>query len=151
MDDSKSSADDGEINAGCGIKSRVTMKDAIAFMDSVKTVLGAKSDGFVNLFKDYTAKRIDAKQVISGAIPLLKGHGELVAGFNLFLPQAHEISVPLEDDAFAREMEPFLEDALKFIKIVKEQLNAEQFAYFLNLLHEHQNMRKSFEDLYSEV
>ncbi|XP_022885239.1 uncharacterized protein LOC111401642 isoform X1 [Olea europaea var. sylvestris] len=74
MDDSKSSADDGEINAGCGIKSSVTMKDAIAFMYSGKTVLGAKSDGFVNLFKDYAAKRIDARQVISGAILLLKGH-----------------------------------------------------------------------------
>lgn len=68
--------------------------------------------------------RIDARQVISGAIPLLKEHGELVAGFNLFLPQAHEISVPLEDDAFAREMEPFLEDALKFIKDVKVNLKA---------------------------
>ncbi|XP_022885243.1 paired amphipathic helix protein pst1-like isoform X3 [Olea europaea var. sylvestris] len=48
-------------------------------------------------------------------------------------------------------MEPFLEDALKFIKNVKEQLNAEQLAYFLNLQHEHQHMRKSFEDLYSEI
>lgn len=62
---------------------------------------------------------IDARQVISGAILLLKGHRDLVAGFNLFLPRAHEISVPLEDDAFAGEMEPFLEDALKFIKNAK--------------------------------
>lgn len=140
-----------EFNAGCEIKSRVTMKDAIAFMDTVKTVLGAKSVGFINLFKDYKAKRINAKQVISGARSFLKGHRELIAGFNLFLPRAHEISVPLEDDAFAREMEPFLEDALKFIKKVEKQLNAEQLAYFLNLLHEHQNMRKSLEDLCLEI
>ncbi|CAI9757466.1 unnamed protein product [Fraxinus pennsylvanica] len=101
--------------------------------------------------KGYKNARINAKQVISLARHFLKGQRELIAGFNLFLPRGYEISDPLEDDAFVREMEPHLEDAHKFINNVKEQLNAEDYAYFLKLLREHGDTRNSIEDLCSEI
>ncbi|KAL2651318.1 hypothetical protein R1flu_019446 [Riccia fluitans] len=74
-----------------------TADDAHAYLKAVKDKFKYnkidKYNEFLEVMKDFKAKRTDTAGVIIRVKNLLKGHRQLILGFNTFLPKGHEITI----------------------------------------------------------
>ncbi|XP_058774313.1 paired amphipathic helix protein Sin3-like 1 [Vicia villosa] len=83
---------------------------AMVFVAKAKSMLTTeKYSEFLTLLYNYQrARRIDIGVFKQGVFELFKEHKDLISRFNMFLPQGHKFSLPLDDDdddAFAVEDE----------------------------------------------
>jgi len=88
---------------------------ALAYVRAVKVEFqdeSEKYDEFLHVMKEFKARRIDTSGVLSRMKELLKGHTNLILGFNYFLPEGCEISTDDDDD----ERESYKE----FLKVMRD-------------------------------
>lgn len=68
----------------------------------------------------FFVSRIDIANVITRVKELLKGHRDLILGFNAFLPKEYVITLPSEDEATPPKKSPVrFGDAIDFINKIK--------------------------------
>ncbi|RYR65000.1 hypothetical protein Ahy_A03g011002 [Arachis hypogaea] len=80
---------------------RVTQDDAVNYLKAVKEAFHDKPEkyaDFLEVMKDFRARRTDTDGVIARVKEIFKGHRNLIVGFNNFLPKEHEIALPWEDE-----------------------------------------------------
>ncbi|KAG7598157.1 Paired amphipathic helix [Arabidopsis suecica] len=81
--------------AGEGSKSKATIDDAYAYLRTVKSTFrndGDKYEDFIAIMNNFKARKIDRNACIEEVKDLLKGHRDLISGFNAFLPKCLEIA-----------------------------------------------------------
>ncbi|AEE30796.1 putative transcription regulator Others family [Arabidopsis thaliana] len=81
--------------AGEGSKPKATVDDAYAYIRTVKSTFHNdpdKYDDFMAIMKNFKARKIDRNTCIEEVKELLKGHRDLISGFNAFLPKCLEIA-----------------------------------------------------------
>ncbi|XP_062014810.1 paired amphipathic helix protein Sin3-like 3 [Rosa rugosa] len=67
-------------------------KRSLEFIDSLRNFPWFKE--YQNLMKDYKNKEIDLAILVEKMVELFKGRPELIAGFNKFLPETYQITIP---------------------------------------------------------
>ncbi|CAH2033789.1 unnamed protein product [Thlaspi arvense] len=81
-----------DIMSGEGSKPKATKDDAYAYLRDVKDRFdGKKYNEFFKVMNDYKSQSIDRKGCIKRVEKLLKGHKDLISGFNVFLPKSLEL------------------------------------------------------------
>ncbi|RZB98979.1 Paired amphipathic helix protein Sin3-like 1 [Glycine soja] len=73
---------------------KITIMDALQYMKEVQSAFydnREKFDKFMDVMKDYKFHRIDVGIVVEKMEAILKDHGDLILGFNKFLPKGYEI------------------------------------------------------------
>ncbi|KAF8301394.1 hypothetical protein DL93DRAFT_2090785 [Clavulina sp. PMI_390] len=73
---------------------KLTVKDALSYLDLVKTTFAEQPDvynQFLDIMKDFRNQNLDTPQVISGVSDLFSSHPTLIKGFNTFLPPGYHI------------------------------------------------------------
>ncbi|EOA37768.1 hypothetical protein CARUB_v10012626mg [Capsella rubella] len=81
--------------AGEGSKPMATKDDAYAYLRTVKNKFHNerdKYDDFVAIMNKFKARKLDRNACIEEVKDLLKGHRDLISGFNVFLPKCLEIA-----------------------------------------------------------
>eukprot|EP00241_Pyramimonas_parkeae_P007923 CAMPEP_0114262526 /NCGR_PEP_ID=MMETSP0058-20121206/21865_1 /TAXON_ID=36894 /ORGANISM="Pyramimonas parkeae, CCMP726" /LENGTH=146 /DNA_ID=CAMNT_0001378429 /DNA_START=232 /DNA_END=669 /DNA_ORIENTATION=+ len=76
----------------------LTTTDALSYLREVKDHFKTNKavyDVFLDIMKEFKARRIDTADVIRRVKELFKGHDNLILGFNTFVPKGYEIK--LED------------------------------------------------------
>ncbi|TKY58568.1 Paired amphipathic helix protein Sin3 3 [Spatholobus suberectus] len=154
-----------------GGKQTPSMDDALAYVKRVKDTLQdekEKYEIFLDVLKDFKARRINAGSVTARVKALFKGHRDLLVGFNFFLPKEYEIILPLEDEQppqkvpvelvkdknFAGkiklgsttsggEQTPFINDAIAYVNAVKDTFQDEKEKYenFLYVMKDYLDRR----------
>ncbi|KAF9620824.1 hypothetical protein IFM89_014761 [Coptis chinensis] len=84
-----------------GGQRKLTTHDALRYLKDVKDTLHNKRqeyDDFLDVMKDFKSQRINTADVIAKIKVLFRGHQNLILGFNTFLPNGYEITLPLEGD-----------------------------------------------------
>ncbi|XP_016672857.2 paired amphipathic helix protein Sin3-like 2 isoform X1 [Gossypium hirsutum] len=92
----------GEGEGGGGSMSQtLAMNEALTYLMEVKEIFQdqkGKYDMFLEVMKDFVARRTDTAGVIARVKELFKGHNNLIYGFNTFLPKGYGITLD-EDEA----------------------------------------------------
>ncbi|CAH2033790.1 unnamed protein product [Thlaspi arvense] len=81
--------------SGEGSKPYATKDDAYAYLRAVKDKFpndGKKYNDFLIIMNNFKAGRIDRNGCIEEVKELFKGQGDLISGFNIFLPRCLEIA-----------------------------------------------------------
>ncbi|KAF8102259.1 hypothetical protein N665_0199s0034 [Sinapis alba] len=104
---------------------------------------------FLKVLNDYHSDRIGPRDVRSKVIELLKGHQDLLLGFNRFLPECYKIT--LENDQTLPK-KPEVSDALDFVRKIKARLQDDgAYMSFIIILKMHMDGKKSVSEVYHEV
>jgi paired amphipathic helix protein Sin3a len=77
-----------------GSSSNPLYDEAKKYLKEVKYAFRNKKHiymSFLRLFKDFRCQRIDLENVKVEVARMFRDHGELISGFNYFLPEGHEI------------------------------------------------------------
>ncbi|XP_010477746.1 PREDICTED: paired amphipathic helix protein Sin3-like 4 [Camelina sativa] len=80
---------------GEGSKPKATIDDAYAYLSAVKNTFHDerdKYDDFIAIMTKFKARKLDRNACIEEVKELLKGHRDLISGFNVFLPKCLEIA-----------------------------------------------------------
>lgn len=125
--------------------------NALNYLYSVKVAFGATSEDyldFMELMKDFKAKRITIPIVTSRVKILFAEHQELLEGFNQFLPAEHKIYVPL-----SRKSDFTFEEAMSYVNRVKAASPQDKglYASFLKLLSAYRNANMSITELVGKM
>ncbi|MBA0739399.1 hypothetical protein Gogos_012677, partial [Gossypium gossypioides] len=111
--------------------SKLTKKYAETYLKEVRELFEDKKyeyDMFLEVMKDFMC-------VMGRVKELLKGHNNLIQGFNLFLPKGYEISVD-EEKASPEEKISEFDEAFDFITLIKER-DEHVYTSFLDLVNKH--------------
>ncbi|EFH49961.1 hypothetical protein ARALYDRAFT_350640 [Arabidopsis lyrata subsp. lyrata] len=79
---------------------RLSTDDALTYLMEVKRTFQDqrdKYDMFLEVMNDFKEQRIHTSGLIARVKELLKGHNNLILGFNTFLPKGYEITLDNED------------------------------------------------------
>ncbi|KAI3887198.1 hypothetical protein MKX03_022606 [Papaver bracteatum] len=96
-----------------------------------------KYDEFIQVLKDFKAKKMDIRDVKSRVIDLLKGHADdLILGFNTFLPTGDGITLDLVMDDLPRIS---MESIINFVIKVKTNCEDHVYTSFLGILNMHRS------------
>ncbi|TYI63576.1 hypothetical protein E1A91_D09G028200v1 [Gossypium mustelinum] len=118
--------------------SKLTKKYAETYLKEVREMFEDKKykyDMFLEVMKDFSTQRADIVCVMGRVKELLKGHSNLIQGFNLFLPKGYEISVD-EEKASPEEKISEFDEAFDFITLIKER-DEHVYTSFLDLVNKH--------------
>lgn len=132
----------------------LTTNDALVYLREVKQRFNHRKDvydAFLDVMKDFKAQRIDIATVIRNVKDLLKGHNDLILGFNTFLPKGSEITLANE----RRETRPAVEldQAITYINRIKARFAHDERVYknFLEILCCFRQGRMDIHRVYREV
>ncbi|EFH69604.1 predicted protein [Arabidopsis lyrata subsp. lyrata] len=81
--------------AGEGSKPKATIDDAYAYLRTVKSTFHNdrdKYEDFIVIMNNFKARNFTRNACIEEVKDLLKGHRDLISGFNAFLPKCLEIA-----------------------------------------------------------
>ncbi|CAL9216143.1 unnamed protein product [Arabidopsis halleri] len=84
----------GSKHVGEGSKPKANIDDAYAYLRAVRVRFHNDKPlfhDFVTVMNNFKARRIDRNGCIKEVEQLLKGHRDLISGFNAFLPKCLEI------------------------------------------------------------
>ncbi|GBM07312.1 Paired amphipathic helix protein Sin3a [Araneus ventricosus] len=73
---------------------RINMEDALSYLDQVKYKLGNQPqvyNDFLHIMQEFKSQSIDMRAALQRVSYLFRGHPELIAGFNTFLPPGYGI------------------------------------------------------------
>ncbi|KAG4924324.1 hypothetical protein JHK87_049864 [Glycine soja] len=130
---------------GRGAKKQRPMADsALAYLSTVKDAFKddrEKFDKFLELMKNFTADRFNLVSGIEEVKELLKGHRDLIFGFNVFLPKGFEIKLPLEDEQPPQKKLDVFVEAKKFMYKIETRFHGQDNVYkaFLAILKMHKD------------
>ncbi|KAK8710215.1 hypothetical protein V6N13_145550 [Hibiscus sabdariffa] len=129
---------------------RLTTSDALTYLKEVKEEFQdqkEKYDMFLEVMKDFKARRTDTVGVMARVKELFKGHNNLIYGFNTFLSDGYAITfdddnspprrtVKYEDAISEMFQRLTTSDALTYLKEVKEvfQDQKEKYDMFLEVM-----------------
>ena len=85
------------LNANQPQVTRLRPQDAMMYLNEVRIQLKDQPelyDDFLDIMRDIKLKQIDVSVVINRVSSLFKGNRRLILGFNIFLPDDHQIEVP---------------------------------------------------------
>ncbi|GMH41270.1 hypothetical protein BSKO_09180 [Bryopsis sp. KO-2023] len=135
-------------------RNALTTNDALVYLREVKQRFHNRKDvydSFLDVMKDFKAQRIDIATVIKKVKELLKGHNDLILGFNTFLPKGSEITLSPE----RREAKPAVEldQAITYINKIKARFANDERVYknFLEILCCFRQGRMDIHAVYREV
>nr|XP_009771469.1 PREDICTED: paired amphipathic helix protein Sin3-like 3 [Nicotiana sylvestris] len=103
---------------------KLTTKDALSYLKEVKDIFQDqrdKYDLFLDVIKDFKARRIDTAGVIARVKPLFKEHPKLILRFNTFLPKGYEITLNEKDEVPPKRTVEF-EEAINFVNKIRVTL-----------------------------
>lgn len=75
------------------------VEDALMYLDQVKMEFGDRPqiyNEFLDIMKTFKSQQIDTPGVIKRVSSLFEGNRHLMLGFNIFLPDDHQIEIPIE-------------------------------------------------------
>lgn len=133
---------------------RLSTDDALAYLKSVKDIFKDnrdKYDEFLEIMKAFKAQRVDTAGVIARVKDLFKGHQSLILGFNTFLPEGYEITVPPEELPTRKPVE--FNQAINYVNKIKKRFQKDEQVYktFLDILNMYRKGNKSIDEVYREV
>ncbi|XP_074368070.1 paired amphipathic helix protein Sin3-like 4 isoform X1 [Apium graveolens] len=137
--------------------SKLTSNVALSFLSEVKKRFNdekGKYEDFVEIMKGFMARRIDIANVIARVKELLKGHRDLILGFNAFLPEEYVITLPSEDEPTPPKKSPVrFGDAIDFINKIKARFEGNENVYktFLHILDMYGKQTKTIKEVNQEV
>ncbi|KAH1154330.1 hypothetical protein GLYMA_18G130300v4 [Glycine max] len=117
---------------------------ALAYLSTVKDAFKddrEKFDKFLELMKNFTADRFNLVSGIEEVKELLKGHRDLIFGFNVFLPKGFEIKLPLEDEQPPQKKLDVFVEAKKIMHKIETRFHGQDNVYkaFLAILKMHKD------------
>ncbi|PIA62331.1 hypothetical protein AQUCO_00200373v1 [Aquilegia coerulea] len=125
----------------------LALDDAVRYMTAVAEKLeGEKTvDTFFHLIKDFNEYRVDGYEVITKVYELLKGHPDLLEGFNAFLPE--------DVDVHAMVRRKTKEEAVSLVLRVKWRFRNNKTVYhrFLNILSQYRCYNKPVKEVCQEM
>ncbi|KAI3974034.1 hypothetical protein MKX01_026431 [Papaver californicum] len=116
-----------------------------------------KYDEFIQVLKDFKAKKMEFPDVKSRVMDLLKGHADhLILGFNTFLPIGDGFTVDLLIKNLPRKKElrfKDIESAIKFVNKVKTRFGSEDHMYksFIDILNSYRGSSVSIAQVYQKI
>lgn len=134
---------------------RLSTDDALAYLKAVKEIFKdnrEKYDEFLEVMKAFKAQRVDTAGVIARVGDLFKGHHSLILGFNTFLPEGYEITVPSEELRTRKQPVEF-NQAINYVNKIKTRFQNDEQVYknFLDILNMYRQGNKSIDVVYGEV
>ncbi|XP_072965896.1 paired amphipathic helix protein Sin3-like 1 isoform X2 [Typha angustifolia] len=96
-----------------GNNGKISTDDALEFLGIVReTFQGqlAKYQEFLDIMKDFASKRIDTHEVVLKVETLFCGHPDLLFGFNIFVPDGHEITADSSSDSFEEQLAHYMKN-----------------------------------------
>ncbi|OMO54974.1 Paired amphipathic helix [Corchorus olitorius] len=142
---------------GTGGSQKRTTSDAVAYLTAVKETFHdqrEKFDGLLEIMKDFKDQRTDTSGVIERVKELLKGHPDLILGFNTFLPRDFEIRLPPKDEQPPPRKKPVeFDKAINFVNKIKKRFQGDDRVYksFLDIFNKYRKENKSFKEVHQEV
>ncbi|XP_051136877.1 paired amphipathic helix protein Sin3-like 4 [Andrographis paniculata] len=132
---------------------KVTTADSLIYLRTVKENFRDrkdKYDEFLDVIKAFKGRRIDIDGVIAKVKELFEGNWGLILGFNAFLPEGYEITLP-EDESLEEPLE--FDEAINFVSKIKATFQGQDHVYisFLKLLNMYRSGRKSITEVHQEV
>ncbi|CAM6050362.1 unnamed protein product, partial [Sphagnum compactum] len=133
---------------------KLTAEDALSYLKAVKQKFNdekGKYEEFLATMKDFKAQRIDTAGVIERVKELFQGHRELILGFNTFLPEGYEITLPAELEEKKQPVE--FDQAINYVNKIKARFQNDEHVYkaFLEILNMYRKGNKSINEVYHEV
>ncbi|OIT37974.1 paired amphipathic helix protein sin3-like 2 [Nicotiana attenuata] len=135
---------------------KLTAKDAWSYLKEVKEEMFQdqrdKYDLFLDVIKDFKARRIDTAGVIARVKDLFKEHPKLILGFNTFLPKGYEITLNEKDEPPPKRTVEF-EEAISFVNKTRKRFQNDDHVYksFLDILNMYRKEHKGISEVYLEV
>ncbi|KAK4771759.1 hypothetical protein SAY86_013534 [Trapa natans] len=150
--DSGEGAGDG--NGGDDASQKLTTHDAMAYLKAVKEMFQdqrEKYDMFLEVMKDFKAKRTDTVGVIARVKELFTGHDNLILGFNTFLPKGYEITLDEDESPTKKSVE--FHEAINFVNKIRRRFQNDGHTYksFLDILNMYRKEHKDINEVYTEV
>ncbi|TYH52447.1 hypothetical protein ES332_D09G029000v1 [Gossypium tomentosum] len=145
----------GEGEGGGGSMSQtLAMNEALTYLMEVKEIFQdqkGKYDMFLEVMKDFVARRTDTAGVIARVKELFKGHNNLIYGFNTFLPKGYGITLD-EDEAPPKKTVEF-DEAISFVNKIKKRFQNDEHVYksFLDILNMYRKEHKDINEVYTEL
>ncbi|KAF6144609.1 hypothetical protein GIB67_006101 [Kingdonia uniflora] len=138
-----------------GGKHSVTTNDSLAYLNAVKNVFKDekyKYEEFVEVLKDYKKERLQIQILIARVVDLFQGHGDLILGFNVFLPKDFKIKGLETDEPRGRKRVQF-DDAIQFMDKIKTRFpdDGSMSKSFFSVLDMYHKGSKSIIEIYEEV
>lgn len=143
-----------------GGQGRLTTEDALGYLKDVKDIFkddNHKYEQFLEVMKDFKAQRIDTAGVIKRVKSLFQGHRDLILGFNAFLPEGYEITMPPEvaEENNNSKKQPAVEfdQAINYVNKIKARFQKDEHVYkeFLEILNMYRKGNKTINEVYQEV
>lgn len=133
---------------------RLSTDDALSYLKSVKEIFKdnrEKYDEFLEVMKAFKAQRVDTAGVIGRVKDLFRGHHSLILGFNTFLPEGYEITIPYEE--LPRKQPVEFNHAIIYVNKIKTRFQNDEQVYktFLDILNMYRKGNKSINEVYREV
>jgi len=133
---------------------RLSTDDALSYLKSVKEIFKdnrEKYDEFLEVMKAFKAQRVDTAGVIGRVKDLFRGHHSLILGFNTFLPEGYEITIPYEEVPRKQPVE--FNHAIIYVNKIKTRFQNDEQVYktFLDILNMYRKGNKSINEVYREV
>lgn len=141
----------------------LTTNDALLYLREVKHRFQHRKevyDTFLDIMKDFKSQTIDIACVINKVKTLLRGHNDLILGFNTFLPKGSEITTeelrqePMNTNV-PSQIRPAVEldQAIAYINKIKTRFAEDSRVYksFLEILCSFRQGRMDIKMVYQEV
>ncbi|TYG52466.1 hypothetical protein ES288_D09G030500v1 [Gossypium darwinii] len=138
---------------GGGMSQTLAMNEALTYFMEVKEIFQdqkGKYDMFLEVMKDFVARRTDTAGVIARVKELFKGHNNLIYGFNTFLPK--EYGIILDEDEAPPKKTDELDEAISFVNKIKKRFQNDEHVYksFVGILSMYQE-QKDRNEVYTEL
>jgi paired amphipathic helix protein Sin3a len=149
---------------------KLTAEDALSYLKAVKQKFNdekGKYEEFLATIEDFKAQLIDTAGVIERVKELFQGHRELILGFNTFLPEGYEITLPAEvvvvqpqqqqqqqSHQLEEKKQPVeFDQAINYVNKIKARFQNDEHVYkaFLEILNMYMKGNKSINEVYHEV